>query len=246
MMPLSHRLTFRQSLTYAAHLVKALMRQRFLELRPLLKQHIPADAVVIDVGAHAGEFTKIFSALAPQGQVYSFEPGSYARSILSRVVRMRGLQNVSIEPVGLGDKISSDTLRLPLKSSGSIGFGLSHLGDDKTVDARETVEEKVDLVTLDDFVARKNLSRIDFIKIDVEGWELRALEGGRKTIEKFHPVLMLEMVDKFLGRAGDSSRKLWDFLKSEGYDVYRYDETGRTDFLEAPVEQGDIICIRKK
>lgn len=240
-----HDLNFKQKLTYTAHLFKALTRQRFLELKPMLQQHIREDSIVVDVGAHAGEFTKLFSTLAPQGRIYSFEPGSYARSILTRVVSVRGLRNVSIQPVGLGDKASSEILHMPLKQSGSIGFGLSHLGNDKNVDGRETVEEKINLVTLDDFVAQNGLTRLDFIKIDVEGWELRALEGGAKTIEKFHPVLMLEMVDKFLQRAGDSSRKLWDFLKSQGYDIYRYDENGRTDFLEAPVEMGDVICIRK-
>lgn len=245
-MSINSSLTLRQKLTYTAHLFKALTRQRFLELKPLLQQHIRADSVVIDVGAHAGEFTKLFSSLAPQGQVYSFEPGSYARSILTRVVSVRGLKNVSIQPVGLSDKPATETLHMPLKDSGSIGFGLSHVGDDKNVDARDTVEEKIVLVTLDNFVAQQKLTRVDFIKIDVEGWELRALEGARKTIEQHHPVLMLEMVDRFLSRAGDSAQKMWDFLKAQGYDIYRFDDTGRTDFLEAPIDEGDVLCVRKK
>lgn len=240
------KINFRQSLTYAAHLFKALTKTRFRPLIPMISEHIKQDSIVIDVGANAGYFTKIFSKLAPQGKVYSFEPGSYARSIITRVVKVHGLSNVTILPYGLGDKAAAHELHLPLKKSGSLGYGLGHIGDDRRVDARDTVSEKIDIKTLDDFVAENSITRVDFIKIDIEGWELRALEGAHSTISRHRPVLMLEMIDRFLGRAGDSSRKMWDFLKSFGYDIYRYDETGRMDFLEAPIEEGDIICVRKK
>lgn len=240
------KLNFRQSLTYTAHLFKALTKTRFRPLIPMISQHITKDSVVIDVGANAGYFTKIFAKLAPDGKVYSFEPGSYARSIISKVVKVNGLSNVTILPYGLGDKASAQELHLPVKRSGSLGYGLGHIGDDKRVDARNTMSEKIDIRTLDDFVAENNITRVDFIKIDIEGWELRALEGAHSTISKHRPVLMLEMIDRFLGRAGDSSRKMWDYLKSFGYEIYRYDETGRVDLLEAPIDEGDIICFTRK
>ncbi len=237
------KLNFRQTLTYTAHLFKALTKSRFQALEPMLKTHIPVDGVVLDVGANAGYFTRIFSKMAANGRVYSFEPGSYARSILNKVVTLRGLSNVTVLPFGLGDKPSSQELHLPLKDSGSLGYGLAHIGDDKQVDHRDTVSENIDIRTLDSFIAEQNIDRVDFIKIDIEGWEMRALEGGRTTISKHRPVLMLEMVDRFLGRAGDSSQKLWDYLKSYGYDLYRFDENGRIDQLEAPVAEGDILCV---
>ena len=240
-------LSARQKLTYAAHLFKALTKTRFKPLIPLIAQHVKADSVVIDVGANAGYFTKIFSSLTPQGKVYAFEPGGYARSILSKVVSIHGLKNVCLIPMGLSDKHAVNTLHMPVKSKGNLGFGLSHLGDDKSVDPRDTLTEEIKLTTLDEFFASEKINRVDLIKIDIEGWELRALEGGRNTIATHKPVLMLEMVDRFLTRAGDSSRKMWDFLKGHGYDIYRYDDkSGRTDFLEAPVDEGDILCLPAK
>lgn len=240
------KLTFDQKLTYAAHLFKAITKARFQAVEPLIAPYIRPDSIVIDVGANAGYYAKIFARMAFKGKVFAFEPGSYARSILQKVVCIRGLNNVSIVPAGLGDRHGKVELHLPLKISGSLGYGLGHMGDDKTVDARETIAETVDILTLDQFVTDKDISRVDFIKIDIEGWELRALEGARNTIKRDHPVLMLEMVDRFLSRAGDSSQKLWDFLTEHGYTMTRYDDNGRTDQLEAPVDEGDILCIFKK
>lgn len=240
------KMNFSQRMTYIAHLGKALTKTRFKPLIPLIAQHVKEDSVIIDVGANAGYFTKIFASLAPQGRVYSFEPGGYARSILTKVISIRGLKNVTMIPMGLSDTPATNTLHMPVKVKGNLGFGLSHLGDDKTVDPRETLTEDIQLTTLDAFVAQHAIKRVDLIKIDIEGWELRALKGAEKTIAAHKPVLMLEMVDRFLSRAGDSSRAMWDFLKGHGYDIYRYDDTnGRTDFLEAPVDEGDILCVPK-
>lgn len=239
-------LSARQRLTYTVHLFKALTKKHHQGLRPLLRQHIKPDAVILDIGANAGNFTYIFSQLAPQGRVYAFEPGSYALSILRRVIALRGLDNIRLMPFGLSDKKTTLDLHLPVKTSGSVGFGLAHIGDDKAVDPRETLSEQIALDRLDDVAAREKIERVDFIKIDVEGWELRALTGGEQLISRHHPVIILEMSDRFLQRAGDSAAALFKFLHGHGYDIYRYDEDGRTDFLEAPIIDGDIIAIPQK
>ena len=75
-------LTSRQRFTFIEHLFKAIFKSYHHPMRKLLKKYIPQNGVVIDVGWHAGQFTKIFSKLAHQGCVYTFEPGDYAYSIL--------------------------------------------------------------------------------------------------------------------------------------------------------------------
>jgi len=62
-------LTFRQKLTWCAHFFKAATKQHHREMLPLLRRYIGADAVVIDVGAHAGQFAKLFAGLAVRGHV---------------------------------------------------------------------------------------------------------------------------------------------------------------------------------
>jgi tRNA A58 N-methylase Trm61 len=79
---------FRRNLTYFTHLFKAIVKQHHSDLRPVLKGNIPEDGVVIDVGGHAGQFSKLFSRLVPQGHVYTFEPGQYALSILRKAIKL--------------------------------------------------------------------------------------------------------------------------------------------------------------
>ncbi len=89
------RLTLRQRATYLAHLHKAIFRSYHAQLGPYLAEIIPEEGIVVDVGAHAGQFTKIFARLAHRGRVYAFGPASYARSILRKVCTVRRLHNAT-------------------------------------------------------------------------------------------------------------------------------------------------------
>jgi FkbM family methyltransferase len=211
----AHALSPRQRLSFAAHLFKALFKQHHREMLPMLADLVPADAVVIDAGAHAGQFAKLFSRLAARGRVYAFEPGSYAGAILRRVVRWRGLGNVTLIAAGLSDHAGVMTLSLPIKRSGSLGFGLGHLGEN--VNARPSRSEQVELTTLDQFAARVGLTRLDFIKADIEGWEARLLRGGLGAIERFQPAILLEVVATHLARANDRPEMIWQMLSPLGY-----------------------------
>ena len=162
-----------------------------------------------------GQFTKIFSRLARRGRVFAFEPGSYARLVLATAVRLRRLANVTIVPAGLGERAGAATLSVPLKPSGSVGFGLSHFGEDDR--GWPVISETVSLTTLDDFAAQARLARLDFVKADIEGWELHMLRGAARVLARHRPALLLEVADCHLRRAGDSSVALWGFLAELGY-----------------------------
>src|SRR5690242_6265415 len=89
--------------TWLAHLFKAVAKQHHRELVPVFARFIPEDGVVLDVGAHAGQFAKIFARLARKGRVFAFEPGTYARSILRLALYLNRARNVAIVPMGLGE-----------------------------------------------------------------------------------------------------------------------------------------------
>ncbi len=209
-------LTTRQGLTWLAHFWKAVIRQHHTEMRPRFRPYIPSDGVVMDVGAHAGQYTKLFSAMLPHGHVHAFEPGGYALSILQRVKSIRRLSNITIHPYGLGDASESRVLNVPIKESGSVGFGLSFVGDHKAT-TRRTVEETIEIRRLDDVVRGHRISRVDFIKLDIEGSELRTLVGAKATLLRFRPAIFVELVDQNLARRGDSVEALSEFLCDLGY-----------------------------
>ena len=88
-----------------------------------------------------------------------------------------------------------------------------------------------------------NIERVDFIKADIEGWELHFLKGAQKTIERFKPVIYLEIQDVFLKRAGNTSAEMWEFLKGLGYNIDSLDKDGTTLTKTATPKDGDIWCV---
>jgi FkbM family methyltransferase len=153
--------------------------------------------------------------MAPGGFVYAFEPGSYARAILRAALRFNRIANVAVLPLALGAASGVGVLTVPVKRSGSYGFGLSHLGRD---DGRYAAEiEAVPVATLDDVAAALALDRLDLIKADIEGFELRLVRGGEATLQRFKPALLLELDDAHLARAGDTLAAAWAALEALGY-----------------------------
>ena len=238
------RLSLRARLSWCAHLWKAATQQHHRAYALLFRRFVPRDAVVLDVGAHAGQFTKLLAGLAREGKVYAFEPGGYALSILRRVVALHRLRNVEIVPMGLSDRAGGETLSMPVKRSGSMGFGLSHLG----AEARMRVAETIALTTLDAFAAEMKLARLDFIKADIEGWEMRMLTGGAAAVARFRPALLLEVQAAHLARAGDTPSDLWRFFAPLDYEAQLVLPEGRGIRLApAPAAcEGDVLWAPRK
>ena len=217
---------WRLSGSAAAHLFKATTQQHHRALASTIAQFVPREAVVFDVGAHAGQFTKLFARAAAEGRVYAVEPGSYARAILRIVVWLHRLGNVMVLPMALGAASGLGTLSLPVKARGGLGFGLAHLGapEDRW---RAVARELVALTTLDALVDALELDRIDFIKADIEGWELRLLSGGAATLRRFRPCLMLELTEEHLARAGDRLEDAFAFLAELRYAPFELVPSGK-------------------
>jgi FkbM family methyltransferase len=210
---------WRMSGSFIAHLLKATTQQHHRDLFPLFTRFIPTSGVVFDVGAHAGQYTKLFARAAAAGRVYAFEPGSYARTILRATVTVRRLHNVTVMPMALGAACGVDTLCMPVKPGGSFRFGLSHLGQPQ--ERWDLVaQEAVAVTTLDTVAAALRLERLDFVKADIEGSEVALLRGGEETLRRFRPVLVLELLNQYLSRAGDRVEEAFGFLTALGYTAF--------------------------
>lgn len=157
---------------------------------------------------------------------------------------MNRIRNVSLLPVALSDSPGSMALSIPVKRSGSLGFGLAHMGDDPS--GRAVVRHEVPALTLDSLAAQLQLPRVDFIKADIEGWEMRALAGAAGVLEQHRPTLLLEVQDDFLARAGDDRQALFGFLGDLGYRAHALDtDTGDIRPLAEP-EEGEILFAHRE
>jgi FkbM family methyltransferase len=225
---------------FFAHLFKAVTKQHHRELIPLFRSLLADDAVVFDVGAHAGQFTKLFARIAANGFVFAFEPQSYARRIITTAIRCNRFSNVALLPIALGETPGVALLSLPIKSSGSYGFGLAHLA--AAIGEREFEIEAVAVATLDQCVAALALDRLDLVKADIEGAELTMLKGASRTLETLRPALYLELDAGHLARCGGTLAETWDFLAARGYRAF----DPAPDRNRAPIAEprsGDILWL---
>lgn len=205
--------------SWFAHSFKAAFKQHHKDHIEPFKKLIPTDAVVFDVGAHAGQFGKIFSKLAPNGTVYCVEPGSYARSVLRPALWWNNCSNCVVLPFALSNDQRLTTLSMPEKRKGVFGFGLtrlsSEIGDSET--RYDLVKDVCATFTLDQVMKTLSIERLDFVKADIEGFELNMLQGARQSLIDFKPPVFIEVNDDYLRRAGASKEMIWTFFEEIGY-----------------------------
>ena len=235
-------LTLRAKLTYLAHLVKGVTKQHHVWMKFLLRKFINNESVILDIGGHSGQYTKLFSRLAPQGKIYSFEPGSYPRSILKLSVFLNRLQNVVVVGEGVGLTTGKLSLVTPVKENGVFRFGLAYMGVKENNSLIEV--EEVIVTTIDKFAIDFGIESLDFIKIDVEGWEAQILKGGSKTIRRYCPTLLIELVASQLSRIGDDIEAIWSMLLSWGYKPYVVMDGHTLKFHPVP-RDGDTFWVHE-
>lgn len=205
-----------QRLARQIHLYKARFRPKEQQRVEWLSQFFPHSSVILDVGAHFGYFSKEFSRLHQSScSVFAFEPMSYNADILEIVTAK--LPNVEIIKKAASDTNGVLDLNIPVKKQGKIGPGLAHFG---TETDRDFIVQSVETIRLDDFVKDRALTRVDFIKIDIEGAELPALKGATNTIKRYKPVIFAEILDAFTQRMGYHPDELIGFLRNFGYTAH--------------------------
>ncbi|KQT20898.1 methyltransferase FkbM [Chryseobacterium sp. Leaf404] len=153
-----------------------------------IKNILSTDAVIFDIGANVGTFLYHFeNKLKPQN-IYAFEPNG---NLFTRLKRL--FPKVNLSAVALSDENTTAQFKVPV-INGKLVTSRGTLNTNyKEKDEENSYTETVEVVKLDNWVKSKNISRIDFIKIDVEGNEMKTLFGGKETIQKFKPTLMVEM-----------------------------------------------------
>jgi FkbM family methyltransferase len=168
--------------------------------------------VVFDIGAHKGGYLYFFQQLVgSKGKVFAFEPQSFLFNYLQKIHRLFKWQNVQLHHLALSDSAGSVTLFIPVKenkkssSPGATIVAGTH---------NDAVTENVETQTLDSF-AQQNNTRVDFIKLDVEGNELRVLQGAIHSINTYHPKIIFECERRHVGEA--QVKETIAFVENLGY-----------------------------
>lgn len=177
----------------------------------------PGD-VVLDIGTNVGGVLMNFAQrVGPGGRAIGFEPNPATLAKCQHNLSLNRFANVEVHGVALGDVAGEVLLGHPQEGNA----GADRIG---------SAGIPVKLTTLDEFAA--GFDRIDLIKIDVEGFDLKVLRGGEQTLKRLRPTLFVELCDANLREQGDSAAKLVTWLERHGYRVRR---AGEGDIVAVPI-----------
>ncbi len=204
----------------------------------------PGD-VVFDVGANDGS-ESVFAArrCGDDGRVFAFEPAPETYQRLRETVTLNAADNVTIHPFAITDTVGTVELHLfDTAHSGwnSLGRPAMPAGDGATRVPEQSV--LVPAETLDHFCAERDITAIDFLKVDVEGYERAVFDGADGLLRQQQIAsIWFEISSEPLKGAGATAGGVFGALTSRGYHIYRfhggYDRNrlhGDSELFEGPL-----------
>jgi len=218
----------------------------------LIEKFVRKGDTVFDIGANIGIHTLTLSkAVGDGGSVIAFEPVKYLLKELSLNLHLNSTRNVKIVNVACGeiDKIAE----MNVIKEGHFDSGNSSLVENENIislNLNKINKVKVQVIALDNFVYRHGLS-IDFIKMDIEGYELFALKGMREIIKEQKPKMIIEYnLDRIhdLGFSNQDFNNILD-LQYDCYEIDRSNENkgifGLIPFKFDRIIRTDLVCVPK-
>jgi FkbM family methyltransferase len=180
--------------------------------RDYLLSAIKEGQTVLDVGAHVGAFSYFMrQGVGDTGKVYAFEPQSMPYQLLLQHTQRLHWNNVAVLNLALSDSKGTVKLHIPSNKGRADTEGATILAhSDRSLYTTETVSTE----TLDNFCKEHGLAP-SFLKIDVEGNELKVLQGGIETIKSNSPKVFVEIEARHCGK--EQGYKTFQFLTGLGY-----------------------------
>jgi len=198
----------------------------------LIKKYTPVGGTMIDAGGNIGSITiPLADHIGPSGTVQIFEPSPKFFNIITKNITLNNFSDrVTAHQVALG--ANADTVYLN-----------ESLADDTTnhIDSTGTVVQQA---TLDSFTTA--LPLIDFLKIDVEGYELEVLKGATETLRKTN-TLFIEFIPSQLERCGSKPQDVIDILTTH-FTIHTLRDEALIPFTYNPSDthHPDLLCLKKK
>lgn len=181
---------------------------------------------IFDIGANAGYYTLHFAKQYPKiKQVHAFEPVPKTFQALLKNITTNKLQpKIVANNLALGQKMGEVNFFVP-NFSGSCAASIKNLHPEES-----NTEVCTTMTTLDEYCNQRRITKIDLIKIDVEGAEFFVLEGAIKTLEKFKPTLFIEILRKWSRKFGVDPNQTISKLLNLGYQCWTVDSGKLTKF----------------
>ena len=203
----------------------------------LIKKNVHKGMTVFDLGANFGWFSLIFSKLVgPSGHVYTFEADPTLIKTINENVKLNKLDNVTVIPKAISNK-----------------SGISEFSLDETYDTRNQLDAKspkgkvikIETISLDEFCNENGIKQVDFIKMDVEGSEPKAIKGMKKIILSNPNLKIVTEFNQYAIKSVDSSpQEFLELLDEMGLEFKEIDEkdTGTLNIVSKEKLLAKQVC----
>lgn len=197
-----------------------------------LKNLISEDDTIIDIGANLGYYSRILAGLAPRGHVYAVEPVPQICSVLRR--NLRGSENVTVYNCALG----AEDKEIVMGNDSAAQSGYLGTGRNFVIDSVNTASEHAEM----EFGASMrrgselfgSLEKLDFIKCDIEGYEVAVIPEMASVIERHRPTVLIET-------GGEKRAVMTEFFTRHGYTGYTLHRGRLAELREGDYK--DIVFI---
>jgi len=178
---------------------------------------------VIDIGANIGAYTLNFAKIVGNnGSVIAFEPTDYAFNKLKCNINLNPnlAKRIRSYKIMLGKENKSIMEDYVYSSWPVMDYEIHGVDKHPIHGGRLKSVRNVEMWKLDSFIKEKNINCVDFIKIDVDGYEADILEGSKNTLAKFKPIIGFEVAPYTLEEKGKSLMHILDYLIPLKYELF--------------------------
>ena len=181
----------------------------------LLNKFVKTNDYCFDIGANKGHYTYKLESLSKSKNIYAFDPIHENYIFLNKI-----FPNCKIYKYAISDKSINTQFKIPIvkkkliHTRGKLNFDIV----EKNEDGYQSID--VECKTLDWFIEKEKINKLNFIKIDVEGSELKILHGGKKSIKKLKPIMLIEIEQRHHKVNID---EIFNYILNLGYNMKFYD-----------------------
>ncbi|WP_375558727.1 FkbM family methyltransferase [Bernardetia sp. OM2101] len=187
------------------------------ELARLIQSQVKVGNVCLDIGANVGiQSLRMAQETKQTGKVIAFEPVSYLRERLEKNIALNKASQIEVLPYALSDFSGTSTMNINPEDSNQGTASLSDNGN-----------TEIQVRKGDDLLKEMKIERLDFIKIDVEGFEYQVLIGLKESIKRFRPSIVFEYDDNYCVKRGKKSYiDFYIFFEELDYSLFGVNEIG--------------------
>jgi FkbM family methyltransferase len=210
------------------------------EINKLIRISLKTGNIALDIGANIGlQSIRMSQCTGAEGKVYSFEPLAHLQEKFSNNIKLNKANNIKLFPFALANEESEADFKISKNTwnQGTFSIGNNDGGPDT---------QRVIIKIADNVPEIKELSRLDLVKIDVEGFEYEVLQGLKQTIDKYKPRIIFEYDSNYWLTNGQNMNDCFIFLNELHYTLYQITPVG-CELVGQPaaIVSGNLFCMHQ-